>query len=225
MPYRKISEDLKEVAVRIANNGQGLDNVLETVGFSASTYWRTVQRLRETGSVSFQQPVRKGRHRKLLREDEDYILALMQQNPALFLDEYARLLDQNRAISVSIPTMYRLFSRHGITYKRAKKVARERDPLARADFRRQIARHPITALLCIDETSKDERTYFRSYGRALKGQSAEIIAPFVRGQRYTLLPAMDITGIVAYKVVEGSFDRERFIAFLQDHIVCEFFVE
>lgn len=158
----------------------------------------------ETGSVAFAHPIQKGRHRKLLRADEDYVLALMEHNPTLYLDEYVALLDQQRAISVSRSTMHRLFSQHNVSRKKAAKIASERNKLARADFKRRISKYAAHSLLFLDETSKDERTYFRSYARAPKGQEAEVSAPFVRGHRYTLLPAMDMTGIVAYKVVEGS---------------------
>lgn len=221
MPFRKISDDLKEVSIKLANRGQeSLKDVLGIVGFSERTYWRTLRRLRETGSVAFAHPIQKGRHRKLLWADEDYVLALMERNPTLYLDEYVALLDQQRAISVSRSTMHRLFSRHNVSRKKAAKIASERNKLARADFKRRISRYAAHSLLFLDETSKDERTYFRSYARAPKGQEAEVSAPFVRGHRYTLLPAMDMTGIVAYKVVEGSFDREKFITFLRDHVVC-----
>lgn len=224
MPFRKISNDLKEASIRLANRGQdSLKDVLGIVGFSESTYWRTLRRLRATGSVAFAQPIQKGRHRKLLRADEDYVLALMERNPTLYLDEYRTLLDQHRAISVSLPTMHRLFFRHNISRKKAAKVASERNRLTRADFRRRISRYAAHSLLFLDETSKDERTYFRTYARSLKGQEVEVSAPFVRGRRYTLLPAMDMTGIVAYKVVEGSFDRERFLTFLRDHVVSSFY--
>ncbi len=37
----------------------------------------------------------------------------------------------------------------------------------------------------------DERTYFRNYGRSLKNMPCEVAAPFIRGHRFSLLPAMD----------------------------------
>lgn len=223
MPYRKISNDLKEATIRLLARGQdSLEDILDIVGMSESTYRRALRRIRETGSVACPQPISKGRPRRLLREDEDYVLALMKHNPTLYLDEYADLLNQHRAITVSNASICRLFAHHGVTLKRSKKIASERNALARADFIRRISRHPIHTVLCIDETSKDERTYFRANARSLRGQDAEVAAPFVRGRRYTLLPALDITGMVAYKVCEGSFDRELFIAFLRDHVVCNF---
>jgi hypothetical protein len=74
-------------------------------------------------------------------------------------------------------------------------------------------------LVFIDETSKDERTYFRLYGRSLVNQRAIHPAPFIRGDRYSLLPAMSVDGVFAASVVQGSFNRHRFTKFLETDLV------
>ena len=89
----------------------------------------------------------------------------------------------------------------------------------RADFIRRIGPYSADCLVFLDESSKDQRTYFRSYGRSFVGTPCEISAPFVRGRRFSLLPAMDINGIFAHKVVEGSFDHDKFFKFVRDHVV------
>ncbi|KAJ3858638.1 hypothetical protein EV359DRAFT_26272, partial [Lentinula novae-zelandiae] len=58
----------------------------------------------------------------------------------------------------------------------------------------------------VDESSKDERTLTWQYGYAMKGQRAEINAPFVHGQCYSLVAAMSLEGYIAMRVVEGSLD-------------------
>ncbi len=94
---------------------------------------------------------------------------------------YQALLYDNRAIGVSLSTIHRTFEREGISYKRLAKIAAERDPWARADFVRRIGRYPVEHLICIDETSKGERTYFRSYGRSLVILRAKFVHTFIRG--------------------------------------------
>ncbi len=74
-------------------------------------------------------------------------------------------------------------------------------------------------LVFINETSKDERTYFRSHGRSPRGTRSIAKAPFVRGKRYTLLPAMAITGIISQEVREGSFTKVSFLRFLDRSVV------
>ncbi len=119
----------------------------------------------------------------------------------------------------SIATIHRTLEREGYSYKFVQKIAAERDPELRADFVRRISRYPVECITCIDETSKDERTYFRSHGHSKKNTRVEIEGPFIRGRRYSLLPAMDIDGIFAHKVVEGSFTHDLFYSFLRNQVV------
>ncbi|KAJ3964498.1 hypothetical protein EV361DRAFT_759430, partial [Lentinula raphanica] len=56
----------------------------------------------------------------------------------------------------------------------------------------------------VDETSKDDRTIYRHYGRAVSGQRATISANFVRGDRYSIVAAMSTEGYEAVQVVPGS---------------------
>ncbi|KAJ3764872.1 hypothetical protein FB446DRAFT_600811, partial [Lentinula raphanica] len=56
----------------------------------------------------------------------------------------------------------------------------------------------------VDETSKDDRTIYRHYGRAVSGQRATISANFVRGERFSLVAALSIQGYEACRVVPGS---------------------
>ncbi|KAF6754742.1 hypothetical protein DFP72DRAFT_770016, partial [Ephemerocybe angulata] len=58
----------------------------------------------------------------------------------------------------------------------------------------------------VDETSKDERTFARRYGRSLSGKRAPLTDVFVRGDRYSLLCAITTEGYISAKAVEGSFD-------------------
>ncbi len=160
-----------------------------------------------------------GRPRELHREDVEFLVSLSRHSPQKFLDEYQALLYDNRAIGVSLSTIHRTFERKGISYKRLAKIAAERDPWARADFVRRIGRYPVEYLICIDETSKDERTYFRSYERSLVNTLCQVRAPFIRGRRFSILPALDVNRIFACKVVEGSFTSEKFYKFLRDHVV------
>jgi len=42
---------------------------------------------------------------------------------------------------------------------------------------------------------------------------------FVRGKRYTILPALTLEGFVAVDVFEGSCDKKRFVDFVLDQVV------
>jgi len=72
----------------------------------------------------------------------------------------------------------------------------------------------------IDETSKDERTVSRRYGRSKKGTRATKKQVFIRGRRTSTTGLLTIDGIVAGTVVEGSMTKEMFMEFLEYTVVC-----
>ncbi|PBK71794.1 hypothetical protein ARMSODRAFT_883214, partial [Armillaria solidipes] len=49
----------------------------------------------------------------------------------------------------------------------------------------------------IDESSKDERTWARHYGRSPVGTNADLSDVFVRGERYSLIAALTTEGYIA----------------------------
>jgi hypothetical protein len=73
--------------------------------------------------------------------------------------------------------------------------------------------------MCLDEVSKDDRTYTRLWGRSRTGTHVEHHALFVRKRQFSMVAALALDeGIVAAKVVEGSFVRQTFIEFLRDDV-------
>jgi hypothetical protein len=76
----------------------------------------------------------------------------------------------------------------------------------------------------IDETSKDERSLSRAYGYGLKNMRVEKHVVFVRGKRYTILPALTLDGFIAADIMEGSCNKERFQTFILTQVVCFFLI-
>jgi len=74
----------------------------------------------------------------------------------------------------------------------------------------------------VDETSKDECTWARHYGRAMLGAHTSLsdVFIFVHGDRYSLVAVMTIDGYIAADVVEGSYDYELFYALIMQQVVC-----
>lgn len=75
-------------------------------------------------------------------------------------------------------------------------------------------------LIFVDESAKDERSLARRYGYAMRNSPAVKKNVFVRGKRYTILPAMSLDGIIALDVMEGSCDKKRFEKFIISQVVC-----
>jgi hypothetical protein len=71
----------------------------------------------------------------------------------------------------------------------------------------------------LDETSKDERTPTRAFGRAKKGRRATRKAKFVRGRHLLTEALLTLDGIVACTVVEGSMTKAFFLEYLEHNVV------
>ena len=75
-------------------------------------------------------------------------------------------------------------------------------------------------LIFLDESAKDERSLSRLYGYSPRNTRACKKVVFVRGKRYTILPALTLDGIIAVDVFEGACDRKRFVDFVLNQVVC-----
>jgi hypothetical protein len=124
-------------------------------------------------------------------------------------------------LDVSVATLKRTLDSLLFTHKQVTRVAMERNELLRAAFKCRFAElvHNLNMLLCIDESSKDERTVSRRWGYARLGKRCPVRTRFIRGTRYSILPVMGIDGYLAYEVFEGPVTGERFIGFLREHVV------
>lgn len=74
-------------------------------------------------------------------------------------------------------------------------------------------------IVWLDESSVDDLTNQRTMGWAEIGTACVRRDTFIRGQRYSILPALTVNGIVALDIFEGSVTKERFIEYLETHLV------
>ncbi|KAJ7813705.1 hypothetical protein B0H13DRAFT_1544460, partial [Mycena leptocephala] len=75
-------------------------------------------------------------------------------------------------------------------------------------------------LVCIDEVSKEDRTYSRIFGRSVIGTRVECSQPFMRKRRLTRVAAVELgKGIIGAKVVEGSLSCKSYVEFLRDSVM------
>ena len=217
----RISDDLKEAALQLKQDGHTPDYIKAITGISKRTLFRTQKQKHNTGSVAKAQAIGRAHPRSLLQSDAAYLLCLACHKPTLFLDEYAWWLKDFRHLPVSLATIHRTLQHAGLSVKHVQKLASERNPILHADFIRQISWYPTDYLICLDEVSKDNRTYAHLWGWAQRGQRAEQHNPFVWKRRLSLVAAMALDeGIVAARAVEGSFTKQTFIEYLRDDVVC-----
>jgi len=107
MPFRKISRDLKLAAVCFhQHNLLPLDNILDCLQISESTFYCVLRLWNETGDVVRHTFGIRGRPRILHFNDIDYLKRLIRHRPDWFLDELLHLLQTNRFISAHFTTIH-----------------------------------------------------------------------------------------------------------------------
>jgi hypothetical protein len=74
-------------------------------------------------------------------------------------------------------------------------------------------------VIAADESSQDDGTIFRRWGRAPWGHQASIDADFVRGECFNIAAAISVNGYVATRVVPGSVDGDEFFEFIVEDVV------
>lgn len=145
----------------------------------------------------------------------------MAHDHTLYLDELQQALETRRGIHVSIPTLARTLQRLHYSSKAISVKALERNNLKCAVFMNWIgAEVPnMDMVIFLDESAKDDRTLGRKMGWSRIGTHCIQRQCFVRGQRYSILPALTLDGIIAYDIIEGPVTAEQFIKFLREMVV------
>ena len=220
MPYRKISKDIKIAAMRLYEDDiLSKPAILDYLRISSRTFDRVLALWNATGEVVKETNSVRGRPRILHFSDVEYLKRLIRHCPDWFLDELQYLLQTNRFIAAHFTTVHRELVRAGISAKKIKKVASERNEDLRADFIARMAPYSPEQLGFLDEVSKDERTAFRTHGRSRKGTRAVMKGVFVRGWCFSAEGLLSVDGMVATTVVEGSMTRALFLEYLEFTVV------
>jgi hypothetical protein len=100
------------------------------------------------------------------------------------------------------------------------KEAYERNEIMRSHYLGVIGEHySPNQLIFIDESAKDERSLSRLNGYSPRGIRACKKVVFIRGKRYTILPALTLDGLVGVDIFEGACDKKKFINFVLHQVV------
>jgi transposase len=220
MGFRKISRDLKLAAMRMHDRGiLPVDAIIDCLQISRRTFYRILNLWVTQGDVVRCAFGVRGRPRILGFDDIDYLRRIIRHRPDWFLDELLDLLKTSRFISAHYTTIHRELVRAGVSTKKLKKIALERNENLQADYIQRMARYSPEQLGFLDEVSKDERTLARSRGRSRRGTHAVKKGVFVRGRRFSAEGLLTIDGMISNTVVEGSMTQVQFLHYLEFTVV------
>ena len=222
MAKRKISPDMKECALRLWELGWDLELITESLCISRASLYRWQKIFDEIQSVIRPPSGLAGRPRLLIRAVLTAVKEVYNNEADIYLDELLWWLAIHHDIAISRSALQRNLEDAGLSRKLLHKIAREREEEARREYMDVIQDHSAgrgEEFVFVDETSKNDHDTARRYGRALRGQRADFVDNFVRGDRYSLVAAITIEGYLATRVVPGSFDAPEFQDFIVEQIV------
>jgi transposase len=135
-------------------------------GCSERTVYEILRLHRDYGQVTNPFARTRGRPRILNNGDIEYIHALLQANPMLYLDELQEQLFAAQDKDISLATLSRAIWRLAMTHKRVSKTAAERNELLRATWQAMYGNIPAEYFVWLDESSVDNKTNQRNHGWA-----------------------------------------------------------
>ena len=225
MVYRHISKDLKERALWLISHDYAPEDISELFDISPSSIARWKQNCRVYGSIIPPPNPMQCRPRILNGDMTHDLYTLLEEAPEMYLREIQDWIALTYEVHISRSALHLNIRDAGITYKLLRRAAAERDEDFRQEWKEGVNTHfTASQMVFVDETSKDERTIYRHYGRSVAGNRATISANFVRGERYSMVAALSLDGYEAVHIVPGSVDGEEFLNFIVDDVVrCMFY--
>ena len=161
--------------------------IANRLNIATSTAHRIYQQFKRTGSV---EPVRRKARpelRALDEHDELLVIGIIMENPTLYLEEVCKQILSITNITVAPSTICRLLRRYGITRKRVRQVALQRNDVFRGTFMAHCSLFSRDKLVWLDETRSDGRDRIRKYGYALRGMRPVTHRFLSRGRRTKLM--------------------------------------
>jgi len=154
--------------------------------------------------------------------DVNYLASIIDAHPKIYLDELQQELLLHRNIEVSILTISRALQQLVISRKKVSHEAIEQNELLRATWQAEYGNIPAEYFIWLDEAGVDDQTNQCRDGWAAVGRACICRATFICGQQFSVLPALTHKGIIALDIFEGSVNKEKFIQFIDQQLVCCF---
>ncbi|KIO16531.1 hypothetical protein M407DRAFT_36933, partial [Tulasnella calospora MUT 4182] len=193
MGYRKISEDIKKRVLFLYRNGWPREELTGIFGVSEKSIGRWEKILEEEGSVVRPQSHLQGRAPILNAEMRYELMEILKEDTTVYIEQLKDFFAVERDVAVARTMLQNTLKAMGVTRKKIRKEARERDELARIDYLIHMRREYTRAVAC---------------------------QPFQRDERWSILPALSANrGYFALRIIEGAVDAHQFIDFIAEDVL------
>ena len=159
--------------------------IAKNLSIATSTAHRLFQKFASSGDVWAVQRSCRPELRALDEHSELIIIGLILESPTLYLDEVVQEVKEITSLTVSPPTICRLFKRYGFTRKRVRQIASQRCYPLRGAYMAHCTLFRRDMFVWIDETGSDARDHIRRFGYALRGMTPTSRRLLVRGKSST----------------------------------------
>ena len=122
--------------------GLGFKQIATRLQIGVGTAHSLYSRYLATGDVAPKQQSERPDCRKVDDLHELYVIALLHENPGLYLREICSMINEVTGISVSGSTVCRILHKNGISRKKLSKIALQRSDEQRGAFMANILQYP-----------------------------------------------------------------------------------
>ena len=176
---------------------------------------RTVENVIRGFESGPQSTERKARADKTPEADKRALIAIVTDEPQLFLSEIAEELRYKTGRDYNEGACYYELRKAGISLKKLRKKARQRDQAKRHAYWARViellANGGSREMLCFaDETAKDTRALRRWRGWGWVGSPVETTELFYKGKLVSILAFYGFKGFIDYHHKEGAYSGDDF---------------
>jgi hypothetical protein len=99
------------------------------------------------------------------------------------------------------------------------RVARQRSEYLRDEWFVRLTGWTFEQLMFVDESAANEFTVHRRFGWSPIGRPATTTCTLRRSRKWSILPLYTCEGFVDWMIIQGSFNGDLFIQFLEEHVM------
>ena len=156
-----------------------------------------------------------GRKRSITPPMLDALREYLQEKPGSYQYEMVNFLQKEFGVRVTTSSVGRALASIGWTKKTIRRIAKGRNADLRDSYLHNISDFSPEHFVFVDESGCDRRAGFRRTGWSPLGVTPTQVALFQREQRYQILPAYAVDGIILSRVFQGSTDSTVFEDFIE----------
>eukprot|EP01047_Picozoa_sp_COSAG01_P056120 COSAG01_NODE_6327_length_3734_cov_1.460523_1_plen_374_part_00 len=165
---------------------------------SCSTWYREAK---ETGFLQSQRWRRTHWHKLSLAAQHEMMAAIREQ-PDLYYDQLQHIVWQRTGEAVSVSTIGKMCRKAGLRHKRASAISLHRDKEAMRQHALLRQKIHYKQIISVDESHTAGRNLGRRYAKVRPGEGAYVPLSDHLGRAWTVLAAMNHTGLVDCHVQE-----------------------